>query len=226
MVLYGAAFFSVSVLILAWFARGRRNRGTISLVFLAGLVSGPAAGAAEMLFAREFLTGPGISGAVVKSAVFYMLGVGPIEEAAKFIAVFLAALRRSDFKNSSDGILLAIAAALGFAAGENVLYMFSYGPADTAARLFLGNFGHASFSVYWGYALGVVLHENARFSLVVEGLALAALLHGLYDFLLTLPSPGPGFALLLAFTLIVFFLLFFKKEKDRHRKSSRSARHH
>lgn len=225
MILYGLAFFSVSILILAWFARERKDRPTIALVFLAGLFSGPAAGLLEMLFAKEFLSSPGIQNTTAGSAVLYILGVGPIEEAAKFIAVFLAALRSSGFKNSSDGILLAVAASLGFAAGENVLYLFTFGPEDTAVRLILGNFGHASFSVYWGYALGVVLHENARFGLVVEGLALSALLHGLYDFLLTLPGPGPAFALLLAFALIGLFLLFFKKEKDRHRKSSRSTRH-
>lgn len=217
MILYSIAFFCTSLLILAWFSRGRNAKLSIGIVFMAGLVSGPLAGLGEFLFEREFLSG--VHGSV-KSAVFYLLCVGPVEEGAKFLAVFLFALRRPDFKNSSDGIFLAVAAALGFAAGENVVYLLSYGPAATAGRLVLGNLGHASFSAAWGYALGVALHEDARFSIVLEGLLLAAVLHGLYDFLLTIPDPGPAFAIVLLGVMIVLFLVFFKRETARHRKKT------
>ncbi|MBL8019241.1 MAG: PrsW family intramembrane metalloprotease [Leptospirales bacterium] len=218
MIGYGVGFFCASLVFLYLFARGGGLRlSTIAAVFFCGIVVGPICGLAEIFFEKEILSGPEMRNPGLRAFALYMFGVGPIEEIGKFLAVFLIALQRPDFKNSSDGILLAICSALGFAAGENVLYMLNFGPAATLPRLVLGNLGHASFSAYWGYALGVALHENARFTVVLEGLLLAAVLHGLYDVLLTISFGGAIAALLLAGVLIVLLVGFFRREASRHK---------
>ncbi len=223
MLLYAALFFSASAGFLIYFTRNKTLApATVWTVFGAGLVSGPLSGIAEYFFEQAFLSGPGAPRESMGAAVFYLLGVGPLEELAKFLAVFLAALRRQDFRSSYDGILLAVCAALGFAGGENVVYLLSFGPEATIARLFFGNLGHASFSAVWGYALGVALHENAEFAVVLEGLLISALLHGLYDFLLTFSTPGYALAMLLMSGMILFLFVFMRKERQRNAKRPRS----
>ena len=207
-------FFAASIFILFIFSLGKKmSKSTIFIVFAAGLFSGPLCGFAEFFFNRELL---GEKQGVLPSLLFYMLGVGPIEELAKFAAVFLFALRRRDFMDSSGGMMLAVSAALGFAAGENVLYMLEFGPQATLIRLLLGNLGHASYSVFWGYSLGVVLHENAEYTILLEGLLAACLLHGLYDFLLTVSFAGAVAALVFSAFLILAFLSFFRTETKRN----------
>ncbi|MCE9597565.1 MAG: PrsW family intramembrane metalloprotease [Spirochaetia bacterium] len=218
MILYGAAFFGTSLFFLWLFSRsGGLKPATVIVVFAAGILAGPICGMAEVFFETQVLSGPEMQHPGLRAFALYMFGVGPIEEVGKFLAVFLIALQRADFKNSSDGILLAICSALGFAAGENLIYMANFGPVATLPRLILGNLGHASFSAYWGYALGVALHENARLTIVIEGLLLAAVLHGVYDLLLTFSIPGAIGAMLLAGLLMVLLVGFFRREGARHK---------
>ena len=185
------------------------------MVFGAGLIAGPPAGLLSHLIESNTLAGQGVAGFYLRDFFLYFLIVGPVEEGFKFLAVFLVALRRADFKTSSDGILLAIAGALGFAGGENVVYLYAYGLENTLPRLILGNLGHAAYGVYWGYALAVTLHEDAPFSLVIYGLILASLLHGVYNYLLSFSIGGA----MLAFTLsgILFWIMinFLKGESAR-----------
>src|SRR5262245_18594707 len=49
--------------------------------------------------------------------------VGPIEELLKLLVVYLYAYRREEFDEPLDGVIFSAAAALGFAAVENVFYL-------------------------------------------------------------------------------------------------------
>jgi protease PrsW len=136
-------------------------------------------------------------------ALVCFLVIGPAEELAKFAAVRAFAYRQRDFDEPIDGIVYAAAAALGFASLENVLYVidFERGTVRWAAlglRSFLALPGHVIFSAMWGYALG-----RARFSAryrVWPRVALAAALHGLYDFLLLYP---PAHALIILYMCVL-----------------------
>ena len=183
-------------------------------VFLAGLVSAPIAGLMTHLLVSGFSLRIGLHFSISEFFFQFFL-VGPIEELSKFFAVFLVAHRKDDFSNAYDGILLAISGALGFAGLENLLYLYAFGVEMTLPRLILGNLGHATYSMFWGYALGVVMHENAAFPTLGFGLLIASVLHGAYNYFLGVSIFGAAISLGLALSLIVFLLLFLKDERER-----------
>ena len=225
---YIVVFALASVAWLLFFARlsDHLKAATLWMVFAAGLCSGPVAGLVSTMIESYSSYGTRANPAALfdaSSFLLYFLIVGPVEELAKFLAVFFAGLRRPDFRTSNDGMILAIAAALGFACGENVLYMITYGPALTVPRLILGNLGHAAFAVFWGYALGASLHEPASPALIVAGLTIAALFHGAYNYLLGFSTPGALLAFALSGGLYVFMFQFLRHERQRNRKRPRGS---
>jgi RsiW-degrading membrane proteinase PrsW (M82 family) len=137
------------------------------------------------------------------------LVIGPCEEISKFLAVRLFIYRNREFDEPLDGIIYAAAAALGFASLENVFYVvdFQHGLkiqwGMLGVRSFLALPGHVIFATTWGYALG-----RARFDpryRVWPRVALAAALHGLYDFVLMYPPTRP--AIILYMSLMVPILV-------------------
>ncbi|NLX49706.1 MAG: PrsW family intramembrane metalloprotease [Methanospirillum sp.] len=126
--------------------------------------------------------------------------VAPIvEEIGKFLVVYRYVFRHPVFDEPIDGIVYAVSAALGFAALENVLYLFAaYSETLTLPlelsllRGVLSVPGHALMSAMWGYALGQALvtpHPTAR-RLVYEGLLLAILLHAAFNLLASADLAG------------------------------------
>jgi protease PrsW len=114
------------------------------------------------------------------------LVIGPCEEIAKFLAVRLFVYRHKEFNEPLDGIIYAAAAALGFASLENVLYVIDWRTwhvqwGALTVRSLLALPGHVIFATTWGYALGRQKFDP-RYR-VWPLVLLAALLHGLYDFL-------------------------------------------
>jgi RsiW-degrading membrane proteinase PrsW (M82 family) len=120
-------------------------------------------------------------------AIGCFLVIGPCEELSKFLAVRLFVYRNKEFNEPLDGIIYAAAAALGFASLENVLYVIDWhtGHVQWGAlgiRSLLALPGHVIFATTWGYALGRQKFDASY--RVWPMVILAALLHGLYDFLL------------------------------------------
>lgn len=215
--IYSLIYLSVSVGFVFLF-RSISTRLPLKLlfkVFFFGTISGPVAGFVSHLFKTSVL-GPNYDdNFAISGLILYFFIVGPVEELVKFIAVFMAANRDINFRGSLPGMLLAVTAALGFAGGENILYMMAYGLENTLPRLILGNLGHAAFSVFWGYAYGAVLAENAEFRLLTSGLLLASVLHGLYNYLLIFSLPGAIAAFTFAAVLYLVLFFFFKNERSR-----------
>jgi RsiW-degrading membrane proteinase PrsW (M82 family) len=131
--------------------------------------------------------------AYVFPAILIPVVIGPlIEEFAKYRVVRGYIYDDPEFDEPMDGIVYAVAAALGFATLENILYVgiaaFTSVPLAlgvSAIRAFLSVPGHALISLCWGAALG-----RARFMepaqgrlLVVAGFALAVAVHGAFNFL-------------------------------------------
>ncbi len=121
------------------------------------------------------------------TAIGCFLVIGPCEEISKFLAVRLFIYKNREFNEPLDGIIYAAAAALGFASLENVLYVIDWHTGHVqwgalGVRSLLALPGHVIFAVTWGYALGRQKFDP-RYR-VWPMVALAALLHGLYDFLL------------------------------------------
>ncbi len=120
-----------------------------------------------------------------KAAFNGFLVAGAPEEAFKFFMVFILIWRNPNFNEKFDGIVYAVAVALGFATVENLFYVFSHNSAQVGLlRAFTAVPGHAIFGVVMGFYLGM-----ARFSpgeapkWLLRAFLVPWMMHGAYDFL-------------------------------------------
>ncbi len=136
-----------------------------------------------------FIEAPFLSFELLLSVVFAPV----VEELCKFAVVRLRVYNRAEFNEPVDGIVYAAAAALGFATVENIFDLggtfFDVGvltfTVTFAVRALISVPSHAIFSSMWGYALGLAkCTPNAQKGhIVVTGILLAILLHGIFNFL-------------------------------------------
>lgn len=119
-----------------------------------------------------------------------------VEETAKYGVVHLALNKNPVLDEPVDGMIYVIVAALGFAAIENVLAIFSIIPVGSAGYLSATfNFMSMRFIsavALHGLASGIAGYYFAKFYFIeknwifiFKGLFLATVLHGIYNFLIT-----------------------------------------
>ena len=115
------------------------------------------------------------------------LVVAAVEEGTKFFFLYRRTWRDPNFNFRYDAILYAVFVSLGFAAFENIKYVFNYGLSVALMRAILAVPGHMGFAVFmgifygraklradWGDPLGCKLN-------LILGYLAAVLLHGVYD---------------------------------------------
>lgn len=130
---------------------------------------------------------------VLASALMWIL-VAPVEELLKYAIVRSSIPRDLRLTHPREGCLLAACSALGFATYENYFYMTQAGYDVIHIRGWLCTAGHMLWSSIWGYYLGLALMGRAPARLAVaEGVMLAALAHGTYNFLCTTFKSGAAF---------------------------------
>jgi RsiW-degrading membrane proteinase PrsW (M82 family) len=183
--------------------RDRWEREPLSVVvrlFLAG-----AAMAVPAYFAEGWLPNFG-------SRLFdNFVRVGLVEEACKLLPVWWLAYRHREFDEPMDGIVYAVAAALGFATVENALYALLLGPHVVLVRAFTSTLAHVAFSGLVGFQLGrAKFRGRGRAGLVLGALLASTLLHGAYDLALSYgsdPRLGPAVATRTVATLLPALLV-------------------
>jgi RsiW-degrading membrane proteinase PrsW (M82 family) len=110
---------------------------------------------------------------------------GATEELAKLAAFFLGAFFHRELDEPLDGIVYGVAAGLGFASVENVVYLIQLDDAKIVVlRAFTATLGHVAFTGSMGFFFGLAkLSRGAGRAalLMLAGLTLAVLFHGLYD---------------------------------------------
>lgn len=118
-------------------------------------------------------------------ALYAWAGVAFPEELCKLLAVMVSIYRDPEFDEPMDGIVYGVAASLGFAALENVLYVLAKGGEVGLLRALLTVPCHAFYGVTMGYWLGTTRFSPARRRVTgaFAGLLAATLMHGLFDFL-------------------------------------------
>jgi protease PrsW len=134
-----------------------------------------------------------------------------VEECLKSLAVLLIFLAfRHEFDSVLDGIVYAGITALGFAATENLLYLYFAGYQEGGMtglivlfvlRVILGGWGHAVYTAFFGIGLAVArLSKNPmiRFVAPILGLLIAILLHALHNGMATVAVEIAGGVGLLA----------------------------
>lgn len=135
------------------------------------------------------------------------------EEGFKLAAFMIFFWQSRNFNERFDGIVYAVFISLGFAAIENLIYVYKGGYSVGILRALTAVPAHALFGTVMGYHLG-----NARFYPGKRGyhLVLAFLMpfiwHGLYDFLLM--SEKPLLLIIFVPLLIYFWINGFKKIRE------------
>lgn len=111
------------------------------------------------------------------------LGAAIPENLAKFCVLYYFCLRHSAFDEPMDGLVYGVAASMGFAALENVLYVWQGGFGLAVMRAFTAVPAHAMHGAVMGYFLGLYhfLPERRGFYLAMA-LIIPILFHGAYDF--------------------------------------------
>ena len=136
----------------------------------------------------------------------YFIVVAGSEELGKFVVMKLRTWKSPEFNYTYDAIVYAVAASLGFAALENIMYVFTNGGFSTAIlRALTAVPGHAVFGVFMGVHYGLAKRANARGDKGTEtrelflAYLIPVLIHGFYDFCLS----AEGW-----FWIVIFFIFY------------------
>lgn len=167
--------------------------------FLLGLIAVVPAALIELPFGPLIADPPNM---FIRFLTAFLV-IGLVEEGFKLLAVYVAVFRRPEFNEPIDGIIYGVTASLGFAALENLFYTAAFGLAIAPIRAVVTSLAHASFGGISGLYLGMaLLQPQYGFRTVLKGLAIAALLHGAYDFFIMARLVHPLFAV--AFIVVIY----------------------
>jgi len=140
-----------------------------------------------LFFEALFDLGAGVYAASASRA---FLGAAIPEELFKLLALLALCGRQLQFFRSNHIFALSVAAALGFAALENILYVIGGGNWGTIAvlRSITAVPGHAFVGAVMGYCVARAVHGSSSLVWWVSALVLPITLHGLYDFFIFVPE--------------------------------------
>jgi RsiW-degrading membrane proteinase PrsW (M82 family) len=132
---------------------------------------------------------------VATAIIYWFVVIAFSEELFKFFVIKMKVINSPDLDEPLDIMLYMVVAARGFAALENVLYLFS--PIDQVSfndlinrtllvsfiRFIGATFLHTLCSAVVGYSLAISFCEvKKRYETLAMGLFIATVLHGAYDF--------------------------------------------
>ena len=155
----------------------------------------------------------GIRDEILHDILMYFIVVAGCEEGAKYFLLRRRTWFDQNFNCQYDGVVYAVAVALGFALWENLSYVFSYGLSTALVRAVTAVPGHACFGVFMGSWYGQAKRadnfgypERCTFYCVLSVLV-PMLLHGLYDFIATRSSGGSTW-IFVVFVIVMFLFSF------------------
>ena len=145
--------------------------------------------------------------------LYAFLVVAAVEEGTKFFFLYRRTWRDGNFNYRFDGVVYAVFVSLGFAAFENVLYVFQYGLSVALPRAILSIPGHMGFAVFMG-----VYYSRARLRFfrrqpvrcrmnLAVGYLIAVFLHGVYDTCCLIGS-DTSTLVFLAFVAVMYLVVF------------------
>lgn len=135
------------------------------------------------------------------------------EEGLKLFALWLILSGNPYFDEHFDGIIYAVSIGLGFAAVENVFYLF--GNMDewqyvAFARAFLSVPGHYAFAIMMGYYYSVHHFTDHSTKTAIKILLIPVLAHGCYDAIALSGKVEPEIGGISAIVLIYFCIKMHK----------------
>ncbi len=167
------------------------------------------------------------------------LAVALVEEIVKYLPIHFYVLNDPEFDEPIDAMIYMIISGLGFAAIENILFLFKcYLARESFVPTLITLFGrfisatllHALTSANIGYFLAIsILKKKNRFFFFVLGVLISTLLHGIYNFGIKIDEEsanlgwqGRDWCSLLISAGVLFFLIiltFFQFRKIKKLKS-------
>jgi len=146
--------------------------------------------------------------------VGFVFGVGVLEEICKALPIYLLLLRRGKLHDPHTAAFYGAMSGLGFAIAEGAAYSLRYAFGFNQGHLGLGSFVaantirfvslplfHAILAGMVGYFMGLAaVNPSRQGAIVLMGLAIAVVLHGLYN---TFAGSIAGL-LIIAFTILLF----------------------
>ena len=152
--------------------------GTIVTAIIAELVGGLILGA---VFPAN---------TVIGGVLDAMLIVAPAEELGKFLVLRLITWKNKNFNYNYDAIVYAVFVSLGFAAFENITYVFGSGIGTAFLRMFTAVPGHACFAVFMGFFYSKAKYasltgkKGACTGFTALAMVIPIVIHGVYDAIL------------------------------------------
>ena len=165
---------------------------------------------------------------LIGTTIWAFLGVALPEEVGKLLVLWLLLRKNPFFDEHFDGIAYAVCLGLGFAAIENVFYVFGEEEwvAVALSRALLAVPGHYAFAILMGYYYSLhhfVDHSQKTAACV---LLIPVLAHGIYDAIAMNGAINPYFGFVAFFAIIYFCVKMHKTaykkivvliEKDRNK---------
>lgn len=150
------------------------------------------------------------------------LVVGAAEEGCKLFFLKRRSWWDPNFNYRFDGVVYAVFVSLGFAAFENVLYVFRYGLSVVLPRALLAIPGHMGFAVFMGCFYGRAKlcegygDEAGKQGNLFLGWLSATVLHGIYD---SCAMIGSGAATVAFLVFVVLMYLVVLRRIDRESRT-------
>lgn len=197
----------------------------LTIAFIGGMAAALLALAGECVWVAV-ATGScraGLDGSVNPLIIFG--GIALIEEFVKFLPVRLFIIKRPAFDEPIDAMIYMMTSAMGFAALENLLFLFPifhenvFTGLEITTNRFLGaNLLHALASGIVGFFLARAFFSHYRHHFVALGILLAAILHTAFNYLILtreVLSQSTFYLILLLSTMAVMVLVDFERLKKR-----------
>lgn len=156
---------------------------------------------------------------VVTATIANAIMIGLSEEFAKMLFLKKYSWNSPEFNYMFDGIVYAVAVSLGFAAFENIFYVFQYGLSVAVSRALLAVPAHTAFAIYMGSFYGkakycdVYGQKKACRMNLLWGFLFAAGLHAFYDACALLGS-DTAMLIFAAFVIIMYIIVIRKVRKE------------
>ncbi|MDP4009206.1 MAG: PrsW family intramembrane metalloprotease [bacterium] len=181
-----------SIIWLSYYLKKDRNpepKHMIIRVFLLGMIMVVPTYFIEWSFDGIFSSLP--VSLAVSTLLFIFIGIALVEEVIKYLTVVWGALKSQEIDEPVDIMIYMIVAALGFAAAENMKYIFEHLAIGatipnvlllTMLRFFFSTFLHALLSGMLGYFMVLsFFHQQHKWRFLLMGFTIAIVLHGVFN---------------------------------------------
>lgn len=162
-----------------------------------------------------------LGGSFISENPFFenFLIVSPAEEGVKLFVIMIYVFSHREFDDRFDAIIYCVTASLGFAAVENLIYTFENGIEVAILRAVTAIPGHTAFAVFMGSFVAkakthaIYNRKEKRNKYILLAFLVPAIMHGLYDFLISIKFFW-GFAALIIYSDIHSIIIVNKASKE------------